>query len=65
MISDGKEITKDFGELNKYEVTEKGSKVAVIGLGTFYNMGCEVAKAVEEKYRNKSNCDQSILYYRN
>ena len=52
MISDGKKITKDFSQLNKYEVTEKGSKVAVIGLGTFYNMGCEVAKAVEEKTGN-------------
>ena len=43
MISDGKEITKDFGDLNKYEVTQKGSKVAVIGLGTFYGLGKEVA----------------------
>ena len=54
VISDGKEITKDFGDLNKYEVTQKGSKVAVIGLGTFYNMGCEVAKAVEEKTGTKA-----------
>ena len=54
MISDGKKITKDFSQLNKYEVTEKGSKVAVIGLGTFYNMGCEVAKAVEEKTGTKA-----------
>ena len=49
-----KKITKDFSQLNKYEVTEKGSKVAVIGLGTFYNMGCEVAKAVEEKTGTKA-----------
>ena len=54
VISDGKEITKDFGDLNKYEVTQKGSKVAVIGLGTFYNMGCEVAKEVEEKTGTKA-----------
>ena len=54
MTSDGKKITKDFSQLNKYEVTEKGSKVAVIGLGTFYNMGCEVAKAVEEKTGTKA-----------
>ena len=54
MISDSKKITKDFSQLNKYEVTEKGSKVAVIGLGTFYNMGCEVAKAVEEKTGTKA-----------
>ena len=51
---EGKKITKDFSQLNKYEVTEKGSKVAVIGLGTFYNMGCEVAKAVEEKTGTKA-----------
>ena len=54
MISDSKKITKDFSQLNKYEVTEKGSKVAVIGLGTFYNMGCEVAKEVEEKTGTKA-----------
>ena len=54
MISDGKEVTKDFSQLNKYEVTQKGSKVAIIGLGTFYNMGCEVAKAVEEKTGTKA-----------
>ncbi len=49
MISDGKEITKDFGDLNKYEVTQKGSKVAVIGLGTFYGLGKEVAEELERK----------------
>ena len=54
MISDSKKITKDFSQLNKYEVTQKGSKVAIIGLGTFYNMGCEVAKAVEEKTGTKA-----------
>ena len=35
LISDGKAVTKDFGKLNKYEVTQEGSKVAVIGLGAF------------------------------
>ena len=48
VISDGKEITKDFGDLNKYEVTQKGSKVAVIGLGTFYGLGKEVAKELKK-----------------
>lgn len=49
MISDGKTVTKDFGKLNVYEVTEKGSKVAVIGLGTFYALGQNAAKCIEEK----------------
>ena len=49
VISDGKEITKDFGELNKYEVTQKGSRVAVIGLGTFYGLGKEAAEELKKE----------------
>ena len=49
MISDGKKVTKDFSKLNKYEVTEAGSNVAIIGLGTFYEMGKNAAKLIEEK----------------
>lgn len=49
LISDGKKITKDFSRLNKYEVTEKGSKAAVIALGSFYGLGVEAAKKIEEK----------------
>lgn len=49
MISDGKKVTKDFSELNKYEVTEAGNNVAIIGLGTFYEMGKNAAKLIEEK----------------
>ena len=49
VISDGKKVTKDFGILNKYEVTQKGSEVAVIALGSFYGMGAEAAKIIENK----------------
>ena len=49
MVSDGKKITKDFSKLNTYEVTDKGSKVAIIGLGTFYKLGEDVAKLLNEK----------------
>lgn len=49
LISDGKKITKDFSKLNKYEVTQKGSKAAVIALGSFYGLGVEAAKKIEEK----------------
>jgi 1-deoxy-D-xylulose-5-phosphate synthase len=48
-ISDGKTVTKDFGKLNKYEVTQRGSGVAVIALGSFYNLGVEAANKIEEK----------------
>ena len=61
VISDGKEITKDFGDLNKYEVTQKGSKVAVIGLGTFYRLGKEVA----EELKKVTGTDATVInpYY--
>lgn len=49
MISDSKEVTKDFSQLNTYEVTKKGSKVAILGLGTFYSLGEETLKLLEEK----------------
>ena len=61
VISDGKEITKDFGDLNKYEVTQKGSRAAVIGLGTFYGLGKEVA----EELKKVTGTDATVInpYY--
>lgn len=38
------------GELDKFELTQKGEKLAIIGLGGFYQKGEGLAKAVEEKY---------------
>lgn len=49
MVSTGNKITKDFSKLNTYEVTKKGGKIAIIGLGTFYQLGEKVAKLYEEK----------------
>lgn len=48
MISDGKTITDDWSRLNTYEVTEKGSKVAILGLGTFYGLGEDVCEKLKE-----------------
>lgn len=49
MISDGREVTKDWSQLNTYEVTEKGSKIALIGLGTFYSLALQAAEMLEKK----------------
>ena len=49
VISNGKTVTKDFGKLNQYEVTQKGSKVAILALGTFYSLGQEVAKEIAKE----------------
>ncbi|ALF22936.1 1-deoxy-D-xylulose-5-phosphate synthase [Fusobacterium nucleatum] len=49
VVSNGKKVTKDFSKLNTYEVNQKGEKVAIIGLGTFYQLGEKAAKLYEEK----------------
>ena len=54
VISDGQKVTKDFSDLNKYEITQKGSRVAVVGLGTFYSLGQSVAKELEEMTGTKA-----------
>ena len=61
LVSDGVAVTKDFSQLNTYEVTQKGSKVAVIGLGTFYSL----AKEVAVKLKEEKNIDATVInpYY--
>ena len=61
LVSDGVAVTKDFSQLNTYEVTQKGSKVAVIGLGTFYSL----AKEVAAKLKAEKNIDATVInpYY--
>lgn len=49
LVSDGKPFTKDLSKLNKYEITQQGSQVAVIALGSFYGLGVEAAKLIKEK----------------
>ena len=49
VLSDGKAVTKDFGKLNTYEVTQAGSDVAFIGLGTFYPLAQQAAAEYEKR----------------
>lgn len=48
-ISDGRKVDKDFSILNKYKVTHKGSKVAIIGLGSFYGLGDRTRELLKEQ----------------
>lgn len=48
-ISDGRTVDKDFSILNKYEVTHRGSKVAIIGLGSFYGLGDRTRELLKEQ----------------
>ena len=47
--STGVKDTTDYSRLNKFKLIEKGEKVAILGLGNFFNLGKEVKKAVKEK----------------
>lgn len=53
VVSSTKTLTKDYGILNKYEVTEKGSTAAIIALGSFYERGLSAARLIEEKTGQK------------
>ncbi|MDU1412012.1 MAG: 1-deoxy-D-xylulose-5-phosphate synthase [Clostridium sp.] len=52
LISTGVKDTTNYSDLNKYKVESKGSKVAIIGLGSFLELGKNTKKALKEKTGN-------------
>ena len=57
LISTGIADTTDYSVLNKYQMTEQGEKVAIIGAGNFYYLG----KKVAEKLRSDIGISPSII----
>lgn len=53
VISSAAEYDKDYGNLNKYKIMQKGSGVAILALGSFYQLGEETAKEIEIKTGEK------------
>ena len=53
---------QDWGRLNRYEVVQQGSDVAVIALGDFFQNGEAAARLIEEK-QEKADFDQSALHH--
>ncbi|CDM67713.1 1-deoxy-D-xylulose-5-phosphate synthase [Clostridium bornimense] len=47
--ADGLKVDIDYSRLNQYQVNREGSEIAILALGDFYQIGEEVAKAIEEK----------------
>ena len=45
--STGVEDTTDYSQLNKFKVVSRGEKVAILGLGNFFNLAKEVKEALE------------------
>ena len=45
----GKTDNTDYSKINKFEITEKGEKIAIIAAGTFFSLGLEVKELLKEK----------------
>ena len=50
MVSTGTPVTKDLSKLGTYEVTKKGSRVAILGLGTFYETAVKAADILKTSH---------------
>lgn len=53
----GVKDTTDYSKLYKFKLVEKGEKVAILGLGNFFNLGKDVKKALKEKM----NIDATLI----
>lgn len=49
VIHSAEKADKDYSDINKYKVTQKGEGIAVIALGDFYQIGEAVADMIKEK----------------
>lgn len=49
VVTTGRVVETDYSKLNRYETTRKGSKVAIIALGSFYGLGEAAAQVLQEK----------------
>lgn len=48
-IESGKPFESDYSKLNRFSVAQKGEKVAILGLGTFFEVAEDAAKIIEER----------------
>lgn len=54
IISTGIEDKTDYSQINKFKITHKGAKVAIIGVGNFYHLGLEVQEKLQAQIGIKS-----------
>lgn len=50
VIASHNPVDSDYSDLNRYQINKKGSKVAIIALGSFYELGEKTADVLHEKY---------------
>lgn len=49
VISDNRTVDIDYSEINKYKVEKSGEKVAILALGSFYQLGEEIAASIQKE----------------
>lgn len=49
VISCGESVESDYSVLNRYKVAHRGSKVAILALGSFFGLGQSVLSLLKEK----------------
>ena len=57
LYSTGVKDNTDYSILNKFKVVEEGQKVAILGLGNFF----ELAKDVKDEFKSKFNIDATLI----
>lgn len=57
VISCGEAVETDYSVLNRYKVTHRGSKVAILALGSFYGLEQSVLSLLKEK----ANIDATLI----
>ncbi|MDE6477271.1 MAG: hypothetical protein K2L48_03715 [Mycoplasmoidaceae bacterium] len=53
IVSSRKKCIKDFSKTNQYEIIQKGSKVAIIGVGSMYQLAKETVALYKNKFKDK------------
>lgn len=57
VVSTGTEDTTDYSNLNKFKMVAKGSEVAIVALGNFFELG----KEVKEALKSSINIDATLI----
>ena len=57
LVSTGIKDNTDYSILNKFKLIEKGEKIAILGLGNFFNL----AKELKKEIKSKLNIDATLI----
>lgn len=57
LISSGEDDLTDYSKINKFKMVEKGSEVAILGLGNFFHLG----KQVKEELKKELNINATLI----